>query len=432
MTSIPADQASMTSSDSTKDVEKDSGAPSPNSGEVEDEEQPHELRAISRSKSRDTSKLLIVKWDENDPENPFNFPDSKKWFITFQLGLLALAASLGSSITSPANGAIAKYVGVSQEASVLTVSLYVLGFALGPSIWAPISEIWGRRWGMLPAMVGLGIFSIGCAVSENASSVFVCRFFSGLFGSAPVSNVSAALGDIWVPRQRGTAVVFYAVAVVGGPTLGPTIGAALTVNPHLGWRWTEYILAIWTFATVAFLYFFFPEVYAPYLLKRRAQRLRKETGDQRYHHPHEDVKIDFNSIVTKHFTRPVRMLLTEPMVTLIAIYASFVFALLYMTLEFFTIVYHENRGWPLVTSTLPFIGLFVGVLSAVLVNLASLPQYQRAVDANGGKAVPEARLPPMIFGAVIFTIGLFVFGWTADPSIIWVPSVIAAGLIGAG
>lgn len=192
------------------------------------------------------------------------------------------------------------------------------------------------------------------------------------------------------------------------------------------------MLAIWTFATVAFLFFFCPEVYAPLLLARKSQRLRKETGNQSYHHPHEDIKISLRSIVTQHLSRPLRMLLTEPMVACIAVYASFVFALLYMTLEIFSIVFYESRGWPLVVSTLPFCALFVGVVSAVFVNLANLPRYRRAVEANEGRPVPEARLPPMVLGAVIFSAGLFLFGWTSDPSVTWVPSVIAAGLIGGG
>lgn len=186
-------------------------------------------------------------------------------------------------------------------------------------------------------MVGLALFSIGTAVGQNAQTILICRFFSGLFGSAPVSNVSAALGDMWAPKARGIAVTFYAVAVVGGPTIGPVIGSALVVNPHLGWRWTEYILAIWVFAVFVLAFFCLPEVYAPFLLKQKAQRLRKETGDSRWHHPHEDMKLDVKSVVTKHFTRPVRMLITEPMVTCIALYASFVYGLLYMTLEVFPI-----------------------------------------------------------------------------------------------
>jgi hypothetical protein len=179
-------------------------------------------------------------------------------------------------------------------------------------------------------------------------------------------------------------------------------------------------------------FFFLPEVYAPCLLKKRAQRLRKETGDERYHHPHEEQKLDLNSIVTKHFARPMLMLTTEPMVTCIAIYASFVFALLYMTLEVFPIVYHEHRGWPLFTSTLPFAALFIGVLFAVVINLSFQPYYRRALEASKGKPVPEARLPPMIVGAFLFVIGLFLFAWTANPPTPWPVSVVAIGFIGAG
>jgi MFS family permease len=72
---------------------------------------------------------------------------------------------------------------------------------------------------MIPAMACLGLFSIGTATSKNIQSVLITRFFGGVFGSAPVSNVSAALGDMWQPKTRGTAVTFYALTVVGGPTL---------------------------------------------------------------------------------------------------------------------------------------------------------------------------------------------------------------------
>jgi MFS family permease len=370
------------------------------------------------SQHQETSKekdYYLVDWDENDQANPRNWSNGYKSWITFQLGMLALAASLGSSIIAPAENAISAYTGVSHEVAVLSISLYVLGFAFGPLCWAPVSEQFGRRWSLLPAMVCLGLFSIGTATSKNITSILVTRFFGGLFGSAPVSNVAAALGDVWAPRARGMAVTFYAVAVVGGPTLGPTIGAALTVNKHLGWRWTEYIEAIWVFAATAMAAFTMPELYAPVLLHRKAIKMRKETGDDRYHHPHEDIKLDFNSIVTKHLVRPLRMLLTEPMVTCIAIYASFVFGLLYLTLEVFSIVFQEMRGYSLVVSTLPFLALFVGVLAAMGINLANQPRYIRLVNENGGKPVPEGRLLPMVVGGVLFAVGLFWFGWTADP-----------------
>jgi MFS family permease len=116
------------------------------------------------------------------------------------------------------------------------MQLTLAGFAFGPLIRAPISEVYGRRWSMLPAVFILGLFSIGTATSKNAATIFVTRFLGGVFGSAPISNVSAALGNIYSPRTRGIAMTFLAMCVVGGPTVAPVIGAALTINPRLGWR----------------------------------------------------------------------------------------------------------------------------------------------------------------------------------------------------
>jgi len=315
--------------------------------------------------------------------------------------------------------------------------------------------VYGRKWSLLPPLFCLGLFSIGSATSQSAAALFVTRFFGGLFGSSPVSNVSACLGDMYEAKARGIAVTFYAVCVVGGPTvrlhqlspnvtgnnllirlalpqIGPVIGSALTGNPHLGWRWTEWILTIWVFVVMAFSLFFMPELYSPVLLKRKAQRLRKETGDQRYWHPHEEAKISPTNILTKHVSRPLKMLTTEPMVTCIAIYASFVYGLLYLTLEVFPIVFLQERHWGEIVSTLPFLGLFVGVLFAMLVNLANQPRYSKIVAANGGQAVPEARLPPMLIGGFLFALGLFWFGWTANPKFHWIIPVIATAFIGAG
>jgi MFS family permease len=419
----------MSDSDTLASVRSAGTPSSPQTIKAGDKSVDEEKAIGSAGKEEEPSDKLLVSFDEGDKANPRNWPTMYKIWITFQLGMLAFAASLGSSIISPANETIAAYTGVSDQVILFTIALYLLGFAIGPSIWAPISEIWGRRWSMLPAMFCLGIFSIGTATSKTAASVLITRFFGGLFASAPVSNVSAAMGDMFDPYHRGTAISFYAVAVVGGPTLGPVIGSALTTK--LSWRWTMYLEAIVTFAIVALTFFCLPEVYAPVLLQRRARQLRKETG-KAYHHPHEEMKLDFKSIVTKHFTRPLKMLVTEPMITVIAVYASFVYALLYMSLEWVPIVYSDIRGYGPIVSTLPFIGLFLGIVCALVLNLGNQVHYHHAVEKNGGKAVPEARLPPMMIGGFLFCGGLFWFGWTSSPNYHWILPTIALGFIGAG
>lgn len=123
------------------------------------------------------------------------------------------------------------------------------------------------------------------------------------------------------------------------------------------------------------------------------------------------------------------MFFTEPMLLFVAIYASFTYSLVYLTLEVFPIVFYEKRKYPLVVSVLPFFGILVGVIFALVINFLNQPRYVRAVKKNNGKAVPEARLPPMIIGGIFLSGGLFWFGWTADPKYSWVLPTVASGLI---
>ncbi|KAL8855230.1 MAG: hypothetical protein Q9198_010889, partial [Flavoplaca austrocitrina] len=104
------------------------------------EEPPNEKNDTpSQSKSDEVEHRL--EWEPNDPENPRNWRTAYKGWLTFQLGMLALGSSLGSSIISPANKAISEYTHVSPEVATLSLSLYVLGFAFGPMLWGPIGEV---------------------------------------------------------------------------------------------------------------------------------------------------------------------------------------------------------------------------------------------------------------------------------------------------
>jgi MFS family permease len=82
------------------------------------------------------------------------------------------------------------------------------------------SSRYGRKPAVLIPYFIAGCFSFGTATAKDIQTILITRFFAGLFGSAPVTNTGGVLGDIWAPQQRGAAIVGYAFAVVGGPTLG--------------------------------------------------------------------------------------------------------------------------------------------------------------------------------------------------------------------
>lgn len=126
----------------------------------------------------------------NDQERPRNFPRWRKWVITLMLGIMTMCVTFASSVFSTAIRVTAKKFGVSQEVMVLAVSLFVLGFAFGPIIFGPLSELYGRKRPLFLGMFIFGIFQIPCAVAQNLQTIFICRFLGGVFASAPLAIVS--------------------------------------------------------------------------------------------------------------------------------------------------------------------------------------------------------------------------------------------------
>lgn len=125
-------------------------------------------------------------------------------------------------------------------------------------------------------------------------------------------------------------------------------------------------------------------------------------------------------------------MLGTPICFLMSIYAAFVYAILYANLEGFSIEYQENRGWGAVVGNLSFIALLIGIIFAAAVNILNNRYYFRIFRANGNKAVPEARLPPMMAGGFAFTGGMFLYGWTSSKNINFWPSIIGISFIGFG
>lgn len=94
--------------------------------------------------------------------------------------------------------------------------------------------------------------------------------------------------------------------------------------------------------------------------------------------------------------------------------------------------FHEERGWSLGVSQLPFGAFIVGILlGAGCIAYSSATNFTRAFHKHG-KIIPEERLPPMIIGAIALPVGLFWFAWTSDPNITWVPQVLSVALLGFG
>ncbi|KAF2764624.1 MFS general substrate transporter [Teratosphaeria nubilosa] len=375
----------------------------------------------------------VVEYDgPDDPLHPQNWPLKKKLPVAVVLGFVTLTAAFGSSVFSAATSTVAAHFGVSSEVGILGVSLYVLGFATGPMLWAPMSELYGRKWPLLISSFGFSIFSIAVAVAKDVQTVFICRFFGGFFGACPLAVVGAVFADLFNNRQRGLAITVFSIAVFAGPLLAPFIGGFIDQS-YLGWRWTEYIAAIMGFLGLGLSLLFLEETYAPVVLVHKAADLRRRTKNWGIHAKQEEIEIDFTELVEKNLSRPMRMLFTEPIVLSLSIYMAFVYGLLYLFLTFYPIVFQQIHGMNKGVGGLPFIGMIMGEMLAGVYMIIAQPSYNRKLAANNNIPLPEWRMPPAIVGGVLFAMGIFWFGWTGYSSHIhWIAPTLSGLFTGFG
>jgi multidrug resistance protein len=323
--------------------------------------------------------------------------------------------------------------GVSQEIVTLGVSLFVLGFALGPLLWAPISEMYGRQVVFVGTYACFMAFNAAVAGSQNVWSVLILRFFAAAFGSSPLTNAGGVIADLFHANDRGLAMSIFSAAPFMGPVLGPIIGGFLGMTE--GWRWVSGLMAIWAGVLLVVTACIVPETYAPVLLRKRAEKLSEMTG--KVYRSRIDIdqgKVTLGEAFATGLKRPWILLFCEPIVLLLSLYHAIIYGILYMLFGAFPIVYRVGRHWNEGVSGLPFIAVAVGVLAAITyVILVDNKQYMKKVNESGkGYTTPEARLPMCLIGGIALPIGLFWFAWTNSPSLPWAASVVAAVPFGFG
>ncbi|KIY03520.1 uncharacterized protein Z520_00211 [Fonsecaea multimorphosa CBS 102226] len=371
----------------------------------------------------------LVDFDgADDLYRPVNWNMKKKVLTTALYGFTTMTATWASSSYSPGTQQVAEQFHIGTEVSTLGTTLFLIGFGIGPLLWAPLSEVYGRKNAVLPPMFVAACFSFGTGAAKDIQTIMITRFFTGFFSSAPVTNTGGVLSDLFPASQRGIAIASYAMAVVIGPVFGPIVGAALVVQPGLRWRWTEYITGIIQLFVLVLDVIFLDESYPPRLLVYKARRLRHQSGNWALHAKFEEWDVSVTELAHKFLVRPFQLLMT-PICALVALYASFCYGILYMQLGAIPIIFGEHRHWKLLPSELPFLAILLGAITGAVINVFNQLVYNRKA---GGKVAPELRLPPMMFGSFLFSSGLFVTGWTSDPKFPWIAPVIGLYMTGLG
>jgi MFS family permease len=375
----------------------------------------------------------LVRLTCGDPRNPMNYTLRKKWAITSLVTTSVFAVTMTSSAYSGSSHEIQEVFAISSEVSTLGVALFVLGFAIGPCLWAPLSELYGRQLLFRTTFAAFTACVAGSAGANSATALLVLRFLAGTFGASPLTNAGGVIADLFPASQRGLGMAVFAIAPFLGPVLGPIVGGFVTIT--IGWRWVQGVLAIWAGVIWITGCLYLPETYAPRLLQNRALLLSKETSKCYISVLEKDQgQVKPSAVFAKALKRPCQLLFAEPIVLVASTYMAILYGTLYMMFGAFPIVFQEQRGWNTGVGGLAFLGVTIGMLGGLAYCLWDNKRYQalQKEKYEGAKTPPEERLPPAIIGGFALPIRLFSFAWTTLPQIYWSVSIITAAPFGFG
>ncbi|KAI1368630.1 major facilitator superfamily domain-containing protein [Xylaria arbuscula] len=375
----------------------------------------------------------LVTWTgPDDPENPKNWPLSKKWGAVFTVSLFTLISPISSSLVAPALESIATELKIEQDFEKnLTLSIFILAYAIGPLVWGPLSELFGRVLVLQLVNLIYLFFNLGCGLARTKEQLIAFRFLAGLGGSAPLAIGGGVLSDLFTAENRGKALSIYSLAPLLGPAIGPIAGAFIAQNTT--WRWAFYSTTIADAVIQGAGVFFLKETYTPLLLVWKKRRLVKETGNTDLHTPYDNPNRTVAKTLRIALERPFRMITTQIIVQVLAIYMLYVYGLIYIVLTSFPTLWSSPRpdgyGEPIGIGGLNYISLGLGFFVGAQVAAPLQDRiYVSLKSRYGGAGRPEYRVPLMIPGAVLMPIGLIVYGWTAEFKTHWIFPNIGAFL----
>jgi DHA1 family multidrug resistance protein-like MFS transporter len=265
----------------------------------------------------------------DDPLDPMNMPQWRKWCCASILGAMTFTVTFSSSIFSAAISVTAEEFGVSVETMTLATSLFIIGLAAGPILMGPSSELFGRKTPLFIAYIAFVIFQIPVGLAKDAYTILGFRLVGGIAASGSSAIVGGYLADFFPPVQLGVAIAIYSATTLIGPSVGGILGG-LVVQSHLGWRWIVWLTLIQGFVFGSIGFVVLPETYVPVVLTRKAKDLRLATMEWALHSKMEETPVDFMRFVVIYLSRPFLMLCLEPILLLMTLYISFTLGTIYL------------------------------------------------------------------------------------------------------
>ena len=322
----------------------------------------------------------------------------------------------------------------SQAVATLGTSLSIIGFAIGPMLWSPLSEVpkVGRNPVYIATLAIFVLLQFPIAMAPNIETVLLFRFLASFFGSPAMALGGATVNDMYLPLKRSYGLGLWELSTWIGPTLGPLVGGFAV--QALGWRWTVWELVWINAPMLLFVFCFLPETSPSNILHRRAKRMRQSTGNDSLQCEAElrPLNVTGGGVLYETIVRPWVLCFQEPICLLLNAYTALICVLLFAWLESFPIVFKGIYGFDQGEVGLAFLGPLCGAILATSIFVAWFRLTEsRNYDGDCRRQL-EKRFIPLMVGCWFIPISLFVFGWGASPRVHWIVPIIGSALFSIG
>ncbi|KAK5074401.1 hypothetical protein LTR64_006455 [Lithohypha guttulata] len=438
-------------------------------------------KSLAKPKVEDPN---LVTWDSiSDPANPHNWPRHRKWTSTVLIAAFAFIAPMASTIVAPALEDIADEFDIAERSAeeFLVMSIFLLAFAIGPFLWGPLSEVFGRARVMQLSNLIFLLFNTVCGFAKTKQQMMAFRFLSGIGGSAPQAIGGGIVSDCFKAGERGTAVAVYSLMPFISPAIAPIIGGYAT--QYTTWRWAFWATSIFNLVVQIACLFLLRETFAPAILAKKAARLRQQTGNKDLHTKWQGPDHTTKKLVMKSLIRPFIMLTTQPALQAMAFYRAYQYGLMYLVFATFPMVFEEAYNQSTGRASLNYLSLGVGFVTGLqfskslqdkiykwckahqidptlsVFEKSTWTQFRgmrhlsstdgdalitnnnhntndtnnrspyanvkraatnRSLTHDSTLALPEYRLPLLLPFSLFIPIGLLIYGWSAQARVHWI------------
>ncbi|KAF1947689.1 MFS general substrate transporter [Clathrospora elynae] len=383
----------------------------------------------NRERERDPA---VVDWHgEDDVANPRNWSTWKKSINIGCIFLMCLVSPFTSSVIAPAIPYImADFKSTDAYLSAFVLSIYILGYAFGPLLISPLSELYGRLPLYHACNILFTVCTTACAQANSLKTLAILRFFAGIGGSSVFALAPSSLADLFVKERRGAAMALIGMAYNLGPATSPTAGSYL--NDAKGWRWIFYLTGILGATSTVLSLFCLSESYELVLLRRKAARLRKETGNTNLR-SESDIEpgVGKFGVFRKVMVMPFRMLLFSRPIFFTSLLTAIGYGYIYILYTTIPTTFLGTYHWQPKKIGLAYLGTAVGNLIGMLGGGALSDGLVKRRAAKGDTR-PENRLLPMIFFWPLVSVGLFIYAYTAEFHMPWIAPLAGTAVFGIG